>query len=240
MTVWPEAANESFSAPKTGLLVLGADGVSDVTVELRQDPRPRELTGLRFDRTSYELVSIVAGSLCYTQPFTLTADYNDGSQADVTAAAGYTGQGCLSVDPAGGLLTATAACSQLTLTAEYGGLTATARYTAQALECPESLTIGRLESQDDPDLNFVLGDVTVTLSKAFSDEQIHRKETTSLQCLCSSNIVLERYEEGSGWQFHFTESGSGTVRFIYTLNGKTIEGSVNLYCSSKGKITVRT
>ncbi len=240
VTVWPEAANESFSAPKTGLLVLGADGVSDVTVELRQDPRPRELTGLRFDRTSYELVSIVAGSLCYTQPFTLTADYNDGSQADVTAAAGYTGQGCLSVDPAGGLLTATAACSQLTLTAEYGGLTATARYTAQALECPESLTIGRLESQDDPDLNFVLGDVTVTLSKAFSDEQIHRKETTSLQCLCSSNIVLERYEEGSGWQFHFTESGSGTVRFIYTLNGKTIEGSVNLYCSSKGKITVRT
>ena len=237
VSIWPQAANESFSAPKMGFLVLGADGVSDVTVELRQDSRPRQLMSLRFDRSSYDLVSIVAGTLSYSQPFTLTADYDDGSQVNVTAMAGYVDQGCLSVDPVGGNLTATAACGQLTLTASYGGLTATSRYTAQALECPESLAIGRLESQDDPGLNFVLDDVTVTLSKAFSDELVHRKESTALQCFCSSNIVLDQYEEGSGWQFHFTESGSGFVRFTYTLNGKTIEGLMNLNCNSKGKIT---
>ena len=235
--VWPLAANGSFSVARTGTLVLGGDGVSDVTISLRQEARPRELTGLHFDRSAYELVRIVDGSLCYWQPFSLTADYNDGSQADVTASAGYTDQGSLTVDSSSGHLTATAACSGLTLTAAYGGLTTTARYTAQALECPESLDISRLESQDDEGRNFVLGDVTVSLTKAFESGTFSRRETGAVQCSCSSNIVFEGYEEGSGWQFHFTESGSGSVHFCYTLNGKTVEASVQLHCDSNGHVT---
>ena len=195
------------------------------------------LTGLRFDRTGYDLVGIVDGRLNYTQPFSLTADYNDGSQVDVTASAAYADQGSLSVDASTGMLTATAACSELTLTASYDGLTATARYSAVALECPESLSVGRLESQDDPALNFVLGDVTVTLTKAFSGETFQRKESAAVHCTCSSNIVLDGYEEGSGWQFHFTSSGSGTICFSYTLNGKTVEQTISLSCKSNGRIT---
>jgi len=236
VTVWPLAANDSFSAMKTGTLILGGDGVSDVTVTLSQGKRVRQLTGISFDSVSYELVRIVSGSLCYWQSFSLTAMYDDGSSTDVTRQALYDDQGNITVDASAGRLTATAACSGKSLTATYEGFSASATYSAQALECPESLTIGRLESQDDESRNFVLGDVTITLTKAFASGTVSRKESTGVNCTCSSNIVFEQYDAGSGWQFHFTASGDGSVSFSYTLNGKTVSNTIQLSCDSNGKI----
>ena len=235
VTVWPLADNDSFSDEKTGELVLGGDGVSDVTIYLTQGKRTRKLTGIHFDQASYELVRIVSGSLCYWQSFSLTAVYDDGSSADVTRQAQYTDQGNLSVDASGGRLTATAASSGRTLTATWQGFSASAAYSAAELECPESLTVGRLESQDEKSRMFVLGDVTITLMKAFAGT-IEREESETVTCTCSSNIVFEQYQPDSGWQFHFTENGTGSVSFSYTLNGKTVSGTIELICEMHGKI----
>ena len=235
VSVWPLADNDSFSDDKTGVLVLGGDGVSDVTVNLKQGKRSKQLTGIRFDQTSYELVRIVSGSLCYWRPFSVTALYDDGSSTDVTRQAQYADQGNLSVNTSTGRLTATAASNGRTLTATWQGFSASASYSAAELECPESLTVGRLESQDEKSRMFVLGDVTITLTKAFAGT-IEREESETVTCTCSSNIVFEQYQPDSGWQFHFTENGTGSVGFSYTLNGKTVSGTIELICEMHGKI----
>jgi hypothetical protein len=235
VTVWPLADNDSFSDDKTGELVLGGDGVSDVTINLTQGKRSRLLTGIQFNQASYDLVRIVSGSLCYWESFSVTALYDDGSSSDVTRLAQYADQGNLSVDASGGRLTATAASNGRTLTVTWQGFSASASYSAEELECPESLTIGRLESQDDKNRMFVLGDVTITLTKAFAGT-IQREESTTVTCTCSSNIVFEQYEAGSGWQFYFTASGNGSVSFSYTLNGKTVSATIKLICDYNGKI----
>ena len=235
VSVWPLADNDSFSDDKTGVLVLGGDGVSDVTVNLKQGKRSKQLTGIRFDQTSYELVRIVSGSLCYWRPFSVTALYDDGSSTDVTRQAQYADQGNLSVNTSTGRLTATAASNGRTLTATWQGFSASASYSAEELECPESLTVGRLESQDEKSRMFVLGDVTITLSKAFVGT-IEREESETVTCTCSPNIVFEQYQPDSGWQFHFTENGTGSVSFSYTLNGKTVSGTIELICEMHGKI----
>lgn len=236
VTVWPLSANDNFSAAVSGTLVLRGDGVADVSISLQQGKRTRQLTGIQFDANSYELVRIVSGSLCYWQPFTVTASYNDGSSSDVTSSCSYSDQGSLSVDAAAGRLTATAACSEKTVTATYQGKTATAAYAAEALECPESLTIGSLESEDDPDRNFVIRKVSVTLSTAFASGTTSREQVSSVDCSTSALIEAQGYDPGSGWQFHFTAAGTGSVTFSYTLNGKTVSSTVNLRCNENGKV----
>lgn len=235
--IWPLAANDSFSGAVTGTLVLRGDGVEDVSISLQQGKRTRQLTGIQFDANSYDLVSIVSGSLCYWQPFTVTASYNDGSSSNVTSACSYSDQGSLSVNASTGRLTATAACSGKTVTATYQGMTATAAYSAEALECPESLTIGALESQDDPDRNFVIRKVSVTVSTAFASGTTSREQVSSVDCSTSNLIEAQGYNAGSGWQFHFTAAGTGSVTFSYTLNGKTVSSTINLRCNENGKVS---
>ena len=236
VTIWPLAANESFSGAITGVLVLRGDGVEDVSISLQQGKRTRQLTGIRFDAASYELVSIVSGSLRYWQPFSVTALYSDGSGSDVTRLCSYSDQGSLSVDASAGRLTATAACSGKTVTATYEGMTATATYAAEALECPESLTIGSLESQEDPDRNFVIRKVSVTVSTAFASGTTSREQVSSVDCSTSSLIEAQGYVSGSGWQFRFTAAGTGSVTFSYTLNGQTVSSTINLRCDANGKV----
>ena len=234
--VWPIARNNSMTEELTGSIVLGGPGVSDVRIDLSQGRRERSLSGIAFDQSSYDLVQLSGGSLSYSQSFSVTASYDDGSSEDVTAAVGYSDQGGLSIDASGGLLTATAPCVDRTVTASFGGKSATARYTALELECPESLGTGRLESQDDEGRNFVIDRIRVTLSKAFSVSTVERDVTDEVTCYTSSLIVSEGYVSGSGQQFHFTSAGSGTVTFTYTLNGKTVSSEVNLTCDSAGRV----
>ena len=235
--IWPLATNDSFSGTVTGTLVLRGDGVEDVSISLQQGKRTRQLTGIRFDANSYELVSIISGTLCYWQPFTVTASYNDGSSSDVTSSCSYSDQGSLSVNASAGRLTATAACSGKTVMATYQGMTATAGYAAEALECPESLTIGALESQDDPNRNFVIRKVSVTVSTAFASGTTTREQVSSVDCSTSTLIEAQGYEAGSGWQFHFKAAGTGSVTFSYTLNGKTVSSTINLRCNENGKVS---
>jgi len=167
----------------------------------------------------------------------VTASYNDGSSSDVTSSCSYSDQGSLSVNASTGRLTATAACSGKTVTANYQGKTATAVYSAEALECPESLTIGALESQDDPDRNFVIRKVSVTVSTAFASGTTTREQVSSVDCSTSNLIEAQGYSAGSGWQFHFTAAGTGSVTFSYTLNGKTVSSNINLRCNENGKVS---
>lgn len=236
LTVWPVYDNDSYTQVKTGTLVLGGPGVSDVTIDLSQGKRERSLTSVDFDQSSYELVQIVGGSLSYSQPFSVTASYSDGTCVDVTDQASYFDLGGISVDAAGGILTATSPCSDRTLTATYGGKSAKAGYSAAQLECPESLGTGRVESQDDPGRNFVVDRISVTLTKAFVSGTTSRDVTDEVSCETSSLIVSEGYMAGSGQQFHFTAAGSGTITFTYTLNGKTVSSELSLTCDSAGRV----
>lgn len=236
VSVWPSAANGSYSQDQSGTIVLGGPGVADVEIDLRQGRRERRLTGIGFDRSSYDLVQIVGGSLSYSQPFTVTASYDDGTSADVTAEASYFDLGGLSIDKDGGILTATSPCNGRTLTASYGGKSAKASYSAESLECPQSLGTGRLESQDDAGRNFVIDRISVTCLKAFYSGSFSHDVTAEVSCTTSSLIVSDGYMEGSGQQFHFTAAGSGTVYFSYTLNGVTVRSQVGLNCDSTGRV----
>lgn len=236
VTIWPLAANDSFSAAVTGVLVLRGEGVEDVSIGLMQGKRSHQLTGIQFDADSYDLVSIVSGSLCYWQSFAVTAFYDDGSRSDVTNSCSYSDQGSLSVNASTGRLTATAACSGKTVTATYQGKKATATYTAETLECPESLAIGALESQEDPDRNFVIRKVSVTVSTAFASGTTSREQVSEVDCSTSGLIEAHGYVSGSGWQFRFTSAGTGSVTFSYTLNGQTVSSTVNLRCDGNGKV----
>ena len=135
-----------------------------------------------------------------------------------------------------GRLTATAACSGKTVTATYQGKKATATYTAETLECPESLAIGALESQEDPDRNFVIRKVSVTVSTAFASGTTSREQVSEVDCSTSGLIEAHGYVSGSGWQFRFTSAGTGSVTFSYTLNGQTVSSTVNLRCDGNGKV----
>ena len=218
------------------MLVLRGEGVEDVSIGLMQGKRSHQLTGIQFDADSYDLVSIVSGSLCYWQSFAVTAFYDDGSRSDVTNSCSYSDQGSLSVNASTGRLTATAACSGKTVTATYQGKKATATYTAETLECPESLAIGALESQEDPDRNFVIRKVSVTVSTAFASGTTSREQVSEVDCSTSGLIEAHGYVSGSGWQFRFTSAGTGSVTFSYTLNGQTVSSTVNLRCDGNGKV----
>ena len=234
--VWPDAANESFSQEKSGDLVVGGDGASDVTIRLSQDRRPRQLTAISFDRSSYDLVRIENGALTLSQSFALTASYNDGSSENVTAKATYDDAGSVTVDKEQGRLTATAASSEKTLSASYSGLTATARYSAEALECPVSLTNGRMESQQDESRNFLVTNILLNYEKAFESGTLERDVTGEVTCYPSELIVREGYDPGTGQMFHFTAAGEGSITFEYTLNGKRVTCVMQLVCASNGQV----
>lgn len=237
--IWPDAPNSSFSSPKEGSLVIGGSGVSDVSVTLSQACRVRALSGIAFDRSAYDLVRIAQGSLAYEQGFTLTASYDDGSSENVTASAIYEDQGSLIVDRSSGVLRATQVCSDKQLKASYGGCTAVAAYSAAALECPLSLSPGRMESQNDKSRNFLVMNILLEYCRAFESGTLERDVTGTVTCYPSALIVREGYDEAVGQMFHFTAEGEGSIRFVYTLNGKSVEWLLNLSCSATGKVSKR-
>ena len=237
--VWPDATNASFSTPRNGSLVIGGSGVENVTVSLSQGCRERQLTGISFDCSTYDLVRISNDSLTYSHSFTLTASYDDGSTENVTASAMYEDQGALIVARSAGILRATQACSGRQLKATYSGKTAVASYTAAALECPLSLTPGRMESQNDKSRNFLVMNILLEYCRAFESGTLERDVTGEVSCYPSALIVREGYDASVGQMFHFTAEGEGSIRFVYTLNGKSVEWQLNLQCNATGKVSKR-
>ena len=237
--VWPDASNSSLTASKEGSLVLGGPGVANVSVALSQDCRVRQLTGIAFDRAAYDLVRITQDTLTYQQTFTLTASYDDGSSEDVTALASYQDQGALIVARSAGVLRATQTSSGKQLNASYGGKTAVAAYSAAAMECPLSLTPGRMESQNDKSRNFLVTNILLEYCRAFESGTLERDVTGTVTCYPSALIVREGYDEAVGQMFHFTAEGEGSIRFVYTLNGKSVEWLLNLSCNSSGRVSKR-
>jgi len=237
--VWPDAANDRFGQEKTGTLVVSGTGVSDVSVRLSQGGRQSRLSAISFDRSEYELVRIESGALTLSQSFRVLGSYDDGSTADLTALASYEDQGAISVDRTSGVLRATDACSGKTLKASYSGLTATASYTAEALECPLSLSYGHMESQGDKAYCFLVEDILLAYEKAFVSGTQERDVTADVACHPSELIVCEGYQAGTGQMFHFTAAGEGTLTLSYTLNGISVSCELQLKCSTTGKITKR-
>ena len=209
------------------------------------DPDP-VLIALTFDEEHYELVWVAGGQVHTARSFTLTAHYDDGSTVDVTATADYTDMGCLALDAAGGLLEATAACSDKTLTASYGDLTTTASYSAEDLEEPVGLTGLHLESQDNTALEFIIDALDVELRKVLSGDTRILDVSADLVLETTGPVVSDGYRSDRGWLLHFTSSASsgtdpatGTITFRYTRDGLTAQRQITVLCDANRHITWR-
>ena len=240
VTVWPKARNTSTTDDLTGTLRITGTGVTARTVSLTQlhsSGTEPPATYLSFDRSHYDLVRVIGGTVYTVHDFSVTLHGADGSVTDVTAQASYSDQGGVMVNGTAGTLTATAAVSGKTVTASYDGLTATATYSAEDLLIPLALEGSHVEIQGGSSREFLVEVFEVTLESVLTGVRSYEEVIASVEADPSGPIVCEGYTVDRGILFHFTEPGSGSVTFRYVREGVTVSCVLDLTCASDNTIT---
>lgn len=240
VTVWPKARNTSTTDDLTGTLRITGTGVTARTVSLTQlhsSGTEPPATYLSFDRSHYDLVRVIGGTVYTVHDFSVTLHGADGSVTDVTGQASYSDQGGVTVNGTAGTLTATAAVSGKTVTASYDGLTATATYSAEDLLIPLALEGSHVEIQGGSSREFLVEVFEVTLESVLTGVRSYEEVIASVEADPSGPIVCEGYTVDRGILFHFTEPGSGSVTFRYVREGVTVSCVLDLTCASDNTIT---
>ncbi|MCR5708977.1 MAG: DUF4906 domain-containing protein [Bacteroidales bacterium] len=234
--------NTSLSSVTTTISAT-YDGVSSSTTGdsalLSVEGRTPELLSIAFDRSHYDLVRVTGRVVVTGHSFALTAYYEDNRQETVTASANYSDQGFVAVSGAAGTLTPTGACSGKTLTASYGGKTATATYSAQDIAYPSGLTDYRLEAQGGSQREFIVESLDARVVTAITSSTTTEDVISEADYSIEGPVTGGGYQGGRGRVFRFSSPGTAWIRFTYTLNGISVDRTLQVQCGSDNEITHR-